>query len=291
MSEPNTFDYRQAFDRNIGWLTPEDQTALRGSSVAIAGVGGAGGYQAQNLARLGVGRFKIADPDTFELTNFNRQIGATLHSLGKSKIETTRDMILAINPEAEVDCYPEGIHAGNIDRFLSGADVVMDGVDFFALDAKLLLFRKSREKGLVTITSCPLGFGASLAVFSPKGMSFEDFLDLHDSMKAMEKSLAVAFGLSPSPLCLPYMNKKAFGLGGDRAASTAPGLMLVGALSSTAAVQCLTHKKVLFAPHLLQIDLFTQKVKKKYYPWGMKGPLIRIKKAIFTAFLKRKLKK
>lgn len=56
------FDYHQAFSRNIGWVTEKEQQQLRGAKVAIAG---AGGVHLLTLSRLGVGRFNIADFDTF----------------------------------------------------------------------------------------------------------------------------------------------------------------------------------------------------------------------------------
>lgn len=279
------FDYDQAFDRNLGWLTPEEQAKLRQSTVAIAGLGGAGGFQAQALARLGITRFKFADPDVFELTNLNRQIGATRESIGQSKVQTLRDMVLSINPEAEIELYPEGIHAGNIDAFLTGADLVIDGIDFFALDAKLLLFRKSKAKGLVTITSCPLGFGASLIIFSPEGMSFEEYFGFRPGMNEEEKNFTFAFGLSPTPLCLSYMNERASELGSRRASSVSPGLMLVGAITGAEAVKCLTGKKpVAFAPTVYQTDLMIQKTVRRTYSGGMGSPWMRLKKWIVLKF-------
>lgn len=279
------FDYDQAFDRNLGWLTPEEQGKLRHATVAIAGLGGAGGFQAQALARLGVTRFKFADPDVFELTNLNRQVGATQESLGQSKVQVLREMILSINPDAEIELFPEGIHEGNVDAFLAGADLVIDGIDFFALDAKLLLFRKSRSKGLITITSCPLGFGASLILFSPQGMSFEEYFGFRPDMDDEEKNFTFAFGLSPTPLCLSYMNERASELGGRRASSVSPGLMLVGAITGTEAVKCLTGKKpVTFAPTVYQTDLMTHKTVKKTYPGGMGSPLMRFKKWVVLRF-------
>ena len=68
------FDYAIAFSRNIGWLTEAEQQTLRGKRVAIAGMGGVGGFHLLTLARLGIEKFTIADLDTFELANFN-QIG------------------------------------------------------------------------------------------------------------------------------------------------------------------------------------------------------------------------
>ena len=71
------FSYQEAFARHLGLFNPEEQKRLRSSRVAIAGMGGVGGIHLITLARLGIGAFHIADPDHFELVNFNRQYGAT----------------------------------------------------------------------------------------------------------------------------------------------------------------------------------------------------------------------
>src|SRR6478672_10080770 len=93
------FNYRQAFARNIGWVTEDEQALLRGKRVAIAGGGGVGGVHLLTLARLGVGAFHIADLDRFELANFNRQVGATIGTLGRSKVDVLAEMAADINPE------------------------------------------------------------------------------------------------------------------------------------------------------------------------------------------------
>ena len=79
------FDYQQAFSRNIGWMTTEEQTVLRGKKIAIAGMGGVGGSHLLTLTRLGLGAFHIADFDQFELANFNRQAGATVSHLAPTR--------------------------------------------------------------------------------------------------------------------------------------------------------------------------------------------------------------
>jgi len=86
MFRMNLFNYHQAFSRNLGWVTEQEQDRLRKSRVAIAGLGGVGGFHLLTLARLGVGAFNLADFDTFDLANFNRQAGASLDTLGKSKL-------------------------------------------------------------------------------------------------------------------------------------------------------------------------------------------------------------
>ena len=68
----NAFNYHQAFSRNIGWVTAEEQELLRHKRVAIAGMGGVGGIHLLTLARLGIGAFHIADFDVFDIVNFNR---------------------------------------------------------------------------------------------------------------------------------------------------------------------------------------------------------------------------
>jgi glutathione-regulated potassium-efflux system protein KefB len=79
MNKP--FNYEQAFSRNIGWVTQAEQQQLRGKRVAIAGGGGVGGVHLLTLARLGVSRFHIADFDSFDIANFNRQVGAMMSAI------------------------------------------------------------------------------------------------------------------------------------------------------------------------------------------------------------------
>ena len=114
----NDFDYNIAFNRNLGFLNASEQEKLRTSRVAIAGLGGTGGAQAHALARLGIGAFNLADPDTFELANFNRQIGATMSTIGQEKTEAIKAIVQDINPDAYIRLYPQGISVENIDSFL-----------------------------------------------------------------------------------------------------------------------------------------------------------------------------
>src|SRR4051794_13380189 len=114
----NQFRFEEAFSRNVGWLTEWEQQALRGKRVAIAGAGGVGGAYLMTLTRFGVGMFTIADPDRFELVNFNRQVGATLDSIGRPKVEVLAENAHQINPEAHIRTILGPIDEGNIDSFL-----------------------------------------------------------------------------------------------------------------------------------------------------------------------------
>ena len=106
------FSYQEAFARHLGLFNPEEQDRLRSSRVAIAGMGGVGGIHLITLARLGIGAFHIADPDDFELVNFNRQYGATLRSLGQGKAEVMAEEARAVNPELQLRVFSERHHPG-----------------------------------------------------------------------------------------------------------------------------------------------------------------------------------
>src|SRR5262245_54211900 len=137
---PGAFDYSTAFDRNVGWVTDAEQAVLRRKRVAIAGLGGVGGYHLLTLVRLGVGAFTLAEFDTFDLPNFNRQAGAGLSTVGRRKLDVLVGMARDINPELEIRTVPEGITAANVDEFLDGADIYVDGLDFFAFEARRTTF-------------------------------------------------------------------------------------------------------------------------------------------------------
>ena len=85
---------------------------LQNARVAIAGLGGTGGAQVHALSRIGIGKFHLADPDSFELANFNRQLGATVLNLGRLKTEVARETVLTINPEADVTVFEQGVYSG-----------------------------------------------------------------------------------------------------------------------------------------------------------------------------------
>src|SRR5690242_6248097 len=142
MSPLNRFSYDQAFDRNLGWVTEAEQLTLRAKCAAIAGMGGVGGVHMLTLARLGVGAFHISDFDTFDLVNFNRQIGATMRTIGQPKAEVLEAMARDINPELRVKRFDTGIDLTNINSFLAGVDLFVDGLDFFVLDIRRRVFAR-----------------------------------------------------------------------------------------------------------------------------------------------------
>ncbi len=200
------FDYERAFCRNIGLITPAEQEKLRRAHVAIIGMGGVGGLHLATLARLGIGGFTIADPDSFELANFNRQYGARLDTIGRNKAEVMADELRRINPEAKLRVMTDPIGPDNVGVFLEQADVLIDGVDFFAIDVRRLVFREAAERGMWAITAGPIGFSTAWLSFDPAGMTFDRYFGLTDRMSRLEQLVAFAIGLTPRASQRHYMD-------------------------------------------------------------------------------------
>ena len=94
---------QEQFTRTALLLGEEGIHKLNRSCVAIFGIGGVGGYTVEALARSGVGHFLLVDNDKVALSNLNRQIIATLDTVGRYKTQVMKERILSINPEAEVE--------------------------------------------------------------------------------------------------------------------------------------------------------------------------------------------
>ncbi len=191
------FDYDRAFCRNLGLVSEAEQSRLRHARVAIAGLGGVGGAHVQAMARLGIGALHLADLDTFDVANINRQLGASMETMGDEKVTVLERCARAINPQIEVRPFASGIGPANIAEFLDGVDVVIDGLEFFRIDVRRLLFRTCRERGIPVVTAGPIGYGAAVLVFTVDGVSFDEHFRIDDRMTRAEQLLAFGLGLAP----------------------------------------------------------------------------------------------
>lgn len=292
MSQTNpstpTFDYAAAFARNRGWVTASEQDRLRASRVAIAGLGGVGGSHLLTLTRLGVGAFNLAEYDTFELANFNRQAGATLSSVGRSKLETLVEMALDINPELDLRTFPGGVDAGNVDRFLEGAGAYVDGLDFFALRARRSVFAACASNGVPAVTAAPLGMGVALLNFLPDGMTFDAYFGM-DRQDEQEQLARFLVGLSPAMLQRGYLvDPSAVDFVRQRGPSTPMACELCAGVAATEVLKILLGRGgVKGAPWGLQFDAYRQRLARTWRPGGHRHPVQRVALAIARAQLRR----
>lgn len=270
------FSYREAFDRNLGWLTESEQDALRGKRVAIAGLGGVGGAHLLTLSRLGIGQFSLADFDFFEVQNFNRQAGATLNTLGRAKLDVMSEMAASINPDVEIRSFAHGVHEGNVDAFLEGADLYIDGLDFFVLDVRRMVFDLCARRGIPAITVAPLGMGAALLAFMPGQMTFEEYFGMGDCSEA-EKSARFLVGLTPSMLQLGYLvDPSRVDLAQRRGPSTVMACDLCAGIAGTEALKILLGRgRVFAAPWGIHFDAYKNRLKRTWRPGGNSHPLQR----------------
>ncbi|MHB1286609.1 MAG: ThiF family adenylyltransferase [Leptospirales bacterium] len=271
------FIYAEAFSRNIGWVTRQEQEVLRGKRVAIAGMGGVGGVHLLTLARLGIGSFHIADLDVFELVNFNRQVGATIPHLGKPKVDSLAQMALEINPELDIRIFPEGVNEQNLPDFLKDVDLYIDGLDFFVYSTRQALFSLCAKLGIPATTAAPLGMGSALLNFLPGKMTFEEYFrwgNLPDD----EKGLRFLLGLAPARLQFGYLiDPSAVNLEEHRGPSTIMACQICAGMAATEALKILLKRgEVLAAPRGLQFDAYRNKFSRTWLPGGNNNPLQRI---------------
>lgn len=282
------FHYAAAFARNIGWVTEAEQDLLRRKRVAIAGMGGVGGVHLVTLARLGIGAFNIADFDRFDLPNFNRQAGAMMSTLGRPKAEVMAEMARDINPELDLRSFPEGISEANLDDFLADTDLYVDGLDFFAFGARRATFAACRRLGIPAVTAAPLGMGTAVLVFTPDGMSFEDYF-CFEGCDEGEMALRFLLGLSPAMLQMGYLaDPSRVDLKARRGPSTAAACQLCAGVTAVEALKILLRRgNVQPAPRGYQFDAYRSRFRTTWRPGGNRNPLQRLALAVARRRLRR----
>lgn len=275
------FSYEQAFSRNLGWLTAAEQHILRGKRVAIAGLGGVGGSHLLTLTRLGIGAFSLADFDRFELPNFNRQAGASMRTLGRQKADVLAELARDINPELRLNVMGDGVDPAAVDRFLEGADLYVDGLDFFAFDARAAVFAACARRKIPAITVAPLGMGAALLNFVPGGMTFEQYFRW-EGCDDRERAIRFLVGLSPAMLQLSYLaDKSAVDLASGRGPSTPMACELCAGIAATEALKLLLGRgRIVAAPRGVHYDAYRQRFAHTSRPGGNAHPLQRLVIAI-----------
>ena len=109
----------------------DGQLKLKAASVLCIGVGGLGSPVAMYLAAAGVGRLGVVDFDVVDYSNLQRQVIHGTPDVGRSKLESARDKLVAINPEVTIDMHETALSSSNAFDVLGDYDIVVDGTDNF----------------------------------------------------------------------------------------------------------------------------------------------------------------
>ena len=237
--------------------------------MAIAGLGGVGGSHLLTLTRLGIGRFSISDLDRFELANFNRQAGASVSTIGRGKVDVLVEKARDINPDLDISTYPSGISEENVDAFLEGADLYVDGLDYFAVAARRLVFEACDRRGIPAVTAAPLGMGAAVISFLPGSMGFEEYFRL-EGRSEQEQLIRFLVGLSPAMLQRSYLVwPDAVDFAAHKGPSTPMACEICAGMAATEALKILTGRgKVWAAPYGQQFDAYRNRYTRTWRPWG-----------------------
>jgi molybdopterin/thiamine biosynthesis adenylyltransferase len=160
-------EQKQRYSRHL--LIPEvgaaGQTRLLESKALLIGAGGLGSPAAFYLAAAGVGTIGIVDFDVVDLSNLQRQILHTNDRIGERKVESARKTIEALNPDVKVVAHEEMLVADNVDRIITGYDVIIDGTDTF--ETRYLLNDAAVAKGITVIHASVFRFEGQLTTFIP----------------------------------------------------------------------------------------------------------------------------
>lgn len=140
------------FSRTELAIGPEGLEKLKGSTVAVLGIGGVGGIAAEALARSGIGRIILIDKDVVDITNINRQVHALTTTVGEPKAELMKERIKLINPECDAIAlrmfYTEETYE---ELFKYPLDYVIDASDTIVY--KVHLMKQCLERGIPIISS------------------------------------------------------------------------------------------------------------------------------------------
>jgi molybdopterin/thiamine biosynthesis adenylyltransferase len=279
--------YTEAFSRNKGIISVHLQEKLKNTRIAICGMGGAGEIHAETLARIGIGSLTIADGDTFEVANINRQMEAMTSTVGKSKEEVIALTLKDINPYISVRTTGY-ITEENVDAFLEGADIVVDGMDFFKFDIRRCIFNRARELGIPVITAAPIGFGSSVIVFTKDSMSFDDYFNVDDSTQDELKPLLFGIGLAPSLLQRSYFAPEKIKTKEQVAPSSVLGTLAAADWMGTIVCKLVDTKEVEVAPVSFHFDPYVTRMKRTHLYFGNRNIIQRIKMWYLTKKLLKK---
>lgn len=144
------------FSRTELLIGKEGIEKLKASKVAIFGIGGVGSFVLEALARTGIGSFILVDNDEIDITNLNRQIIATTKTIGKLKVEASKERILEINPNAKVEIYKEFFMPESSKNILDDSvTYIVDSID--TVTAKIELILRAKELKIPIISSMGTG--------------------------------------------------------------------------------------------------------------------------------------
>ena len=142
----------ERFVRIISLVGQENFERLQRASILVVGLGAVGSYATEALARAGIGRLRLVDFDTIQLSNFNRQLYGLQDNLGRSKVVVASERIQQINPDCQVEPLETFVHHDTLDTILAPSiDLVVDAID--SLNPKVELLAAVQQRSIPVVSS------------------------------------------------------------------------------------------------------------------------------------------
>ena len=177
-------DYKERIERNIGFVTIEQQDKIKNAHIGVIGVGGTGSVPTEILARAGIGHFTIVDIDVYDKSNINRQIFASTKTIGQKKVDAAASKLKDINPEIEVRTF-DYIDETNVEEFMSPCNILIIAADDHLV--RIFSTREARIRNIPVVDGWgPLYYG-NVNVIMPDGPTYEEILGLETEDMTIEE--------------------------------------------------------------------------------------------------------
>lgn len=180
------YSREEIFKRTENLIGKEALDALASSRVAVFGLGGVGGYAVEALVRAGVGELVLVDSDVVDVSNLNRQIIATVDTVGMKKTAAARKRAESINPEIKTVELPIFISAENVESILAETkpDYIIDAID--TVPSKTALILSAHKLNIPIVSSMGTGNKLDASLFKIADISKTDTCPL---AKVIRKNL------------------------------------------------------------------------------------------------------
>lgn len=230
--------YWEMVSRQMGIVTRSEQERLKDTNITVIGCGGIGGAVTEMLVRMGVGNLTIIDKDTFNVSNINRQIMSSFYSVGKSKVNTTHEILKSINPFVNITAFEEEVKEDNVRKIVEGSDIVIDALD--NLVTRIIVSRHTFNSEIPFIHGAIHGTMGQVSVFTGDTPTYEEVFKLPSLGKDLtEEAVAEVKEMSAEipPVIAPVPN-------------------IVGCLQAFEAFKLITLQgNPIMAPDVLMFDL------------------------------------
>ena len=157
---------QERYKRNSKTISLEEQQVMAGTTITVIGCGGLGGFIIEGLARSGVGTLRLVDFDTFDVSNLNRQLFATEHTIGASKLKEAVHRVQAVNSTVQIEAINAKAGLDNLPQLVQGSHLVIDAVD--SIEVKIWLEQICNKMNI------PLIYGAIGGKYGQMAVSLPD---------------------------------------------------------------------------------------------------------------------